>query len=245
MLLIRLPPEVLPMPSISPEQWKANLDDEFADACKAFIAARDGEVEAREDLTWRLDPVADFAQRQYLGEYLRVHAPPGANVSILDVGAGPMTFLPKAWVTRTVRITAVDPLADRYTEILRNGNLTAPVPTTTGQAETLRDAFAENSFDAVFTRNAFEQFQDPLLGLRQMLSVVKAGRWVLVLQEGMRDEAQQGRGPWVLREEDDELLMNIGDGKSIDLRDELGDAADVRVTRSWHWPWFLAAFRKN
>jgi SAM-dependent methyltransferase len=233
------------MPSISPEQWKANLDEEFTDACNWFIAAGNGETEPREDIVWRLDPAADFAQRSYIGEYLRVHAPPGAAVSILDVGAGPMTFLPKAWVTRTVSITAIDPLAERYTEILRTGSLAAPVPTTPGKAETLRDSFAENQFDAVFTRNAFEQFGDPLLGLRQMLAVVKPGHWVLVLQEGMRDEAQQRRGPWVLREEDDELLMSIGDGKSIDLRDELGDAADVRVTRSWHWPWFLAAFRKN
>jgi SAM-dependent methyltransferase len=233
------------MPSISLEQWEANLNDEFADACKWFTAAGNGETEPREDIAWRLNPAADFSQREYIGEYLRPNAPPGAAVSILDVGAGPMTFLPKAWVTRTVRITAIDPLAERYGEILRAGSLAAPVPTLPGKAETLRDTFAENHFDAVFTRNAFEQFQDPLLGLRQMLAVVKPGRWVLVLQEGMRDDAQQRRGPWVLREEDDELLMSIGDGKSIDLRDELGDTADVRVTRSWHWPWLLAAFRKN
>jgi len=233
------------MPSISPEQWKANLVEEFADARKWLVAARDGDAEARDDVVWRLDPAADFAQRQYIGEYLRAHAPPGAAVSMLDVGAGPMTFLPKAWITRTVRITAIDPLATQYSGLLSEGKLAAPVPTTPGKAETLRDSFAKNEFDAVFTRNALEQFEDPLLALRQMLAVVKPGHWVLVLQEGMRDEAQQRRGPWVLREEDDELLMSIGDGKSLDLRDELGDAADVRVTRSWHWPWFLAAFRKN
>ena len=79
-----------------------------------------------------------------------------------------------------------------------------------------------------------------------MLAVAKPGRWVLVLQEGARDEAQLRRGPWVLREEDDELLMSAGEGNtSINLRDELGQLADVRVSRSWRWPWFLAAFRKN
>jgi SAM-dependent methyltransferase len=233
------------MPSIFPEQWKANLDEEFGDACKWLTAARDGHTEARQDIAWRLDPAADFAQRPYLAEYLRVHARPGATVSILDVGAGAMTFLPKAWVTRAIRITAVDPLAERYAQILSTGKLVVPVPTIPGQAETLRSSFDENQFDAVFARNAFEQFQDPLLGLRQMLAVVKPGRSVLVLQEGMRDEAQQRRGPWVLREEDDELCMFIGEGRSIGLCDELGDAADVRVIRSWHWPWLLAGFQKK
>jgi SAM-dependent methyltransferase len=233
------------MPNISPEQWKANLESELAAARDWLAAAGNGDAAARDDLAWRLDPNADFARKQYLGEHLRLHAPPGASVSILDVGAGPMTFVPKAWVTRTIRITAVDPLAERYSAILREANRVAPVPTIPAKAETLRESFADDDFDAVFARNAFEQFEDPLLALRQMLAVVKPGHWVLVLQEGVRDEAQQRRGPWVLREEDDELLMSMGDGKSIDLRDELGDAADVRVTRSWHWPWLMAAFKKH
>jgi SAM-dependent methyltransferase len=234
------------MPTIPEEQWQANLADEFQDVRERMTKAALGDdAEARKDAAWRLDPASNFAQREYLVDHLRVHAPPGAEISLLDVGAGPMTFLPKAWVTRTVQITAIDPLAEKYADLLRQGSVTAPVPTTRGRAEALRDTFTENQFDCVFTRNAFEQFADPLLGLRQMLAVVKPGRWVLVLQEGARDAAQLRRGPWVLREEDDELLMSAGEGKSIDLRDELGDAADVRVTRSWHWPWFLAAFRKN
>jgi len=234
------------MPTIPQEQWKADLVSELDEVRKRLTnAARGDDAAARDDAAWRLNPASNFAQREYLVDHLRVHAPPGAEISILDVGAGAMTFLPKAWVTRTVRITAIDPLADEYAALLRQGSVTPPVPTTQGRAETLRDTFAENQFDCVFTRNAFEQFADPLLGLRQMLAIVTPGRWVLVLPEGERGAAQQRRGPWVLREEDDELLMSAGDGKSIDLRDELGDAADVRVTRSWHWPWFLAAFRKN
>jgi SAM-dependent methyltransferase len=233
------------MPSISPEQWKANLESELAAARDWLAAAGNGDAAAREDMAWRLDPNADFAQKQYLGEHLRLHAPPGASVSILDVGAGPMTFVPKAWVTRTIRVTAVDPLAEEYAAILRAAHLVAPVPTIPAKAETLRESFADDEFDAVFARNAFEQFEDPLRALRQILAVVKPGHWVLVLQEGVRDAAEQRRGPWVLSEEDDELLMSMGDGKSIDLRDELGDAADVRVTRSWHWPWLLAAFKKH
>jgi SAM-dependent methyltransferase len=234
------------MPSIPEEQWKAGLVEELQEVRQHLTKAALGvDAEARNDATWRLDPNSNFAQREYLVDHLRVHAPPGAEVSILDVGAGPMTFLPKAWVTRTVRITAIDPLAEEYAALLRQGGVTPPVPTTKGRAEALREMFAESQFDCAFTRNAFEQFADPLLGLRQMLAVVKPGRWVLVLQEGPREAAQFQRGPWVLREEDDELLMSAGDGKDINLRDELGDAADIRVSRSWRWPWFLAAFRKN
>jgi SAM-dependent methyltransferase len=233
------------MPSIPDERWKVGLSDEVSDAREWLISAAHNDPEALSDVSWRLDPAADIAAREYLGEYLRAHALPGGNVSILDVGAGPMTFLPKHWVTRTMRITAVDPLAAEYAKLLAEAHLTPPVPTVDGRAEQLDEKFQESEFDAVFCRNAFEQFADPFLGLRQMLRVVKPGRWVLVLQEGTRTESQQRRGPWVLREEDDELLMSTSNGESIDLRDELGDAADVRVTRSWHWPWLLAAFRKN
>ena len=77
-----------------------------------------------------------------------------------------------------------------------------------------------------------------------MLEVVKVGRWVFLLQEGERTEAQAARARWTLLEEDGDPFLQCGQEK-VDLGLELGDAVHLRVARSWHWPWLLAGMRKR
>src|SRR5437016_2762678 len=102
------------MKTRSREQWAKELDEEFS-YWKAWLirAAAGSDADETEDLKWRLDPSADMKQRDYLLPYLKMCAP-GTAVNVLDVGSGPLTFFPKRWITRTLRITAVDPLAERY-----------------------------------------------------------------------------------------------------------------------------------
>ena len=237
------------MVTIPLERWRAGQADELADWAAWFSRARSGhesDAEAAKDLAWRVNPDADLSQREYLLDHLRRHVSPGGTVNVLDVGAGPLTVFPKKWITRTVNITAVDPLAEEYARLLAGNTVAAlgGLTSVAGEAEKLASVFPDNSFDLVFARNAFEQFYDPMLALRQMLALVKSGQWVLLLQEGHRTPSQASRGPWVMVEEADEPYVQLGTGEKIDLAAELSGVGDVRVVRSWHYPWLLTSIRK-
>ena len=69
-----------------------------------------------------------------------------AEFDILDVGAGPLTWVGKVWEGHLVRITAVDPLATRYSEMLEKAHVTPLVRTQPGEVEALADIFAPGSF---------------------------------------------------------------------------------------------------
>ena len=231
------------------ERWRQGQADELADWSAWFSTARSGsesDAETAKDLAWRANPDADLSQREYLLDHLRRLVQPGGTVNVLDVGAGPLTVFPKKWITRTVNITTADPLADEYAKLLADNNISAPsaVKSVAAEAERLTQTFPADSFELVFARNAFEQFHDPMLALREMLAVTKSGHWVLLLQEGHRSTAQSSRGPWVMIEENDEPYVQLGTTEKLDLAAELSGVGDVRVVRSWHYPWLLTSIRK-
>jgi len=163
-------------------RWEASKDPAAWEYAKAFeVAWWRGWITSRgldwpEDYKPRLDP------EQPLQDYVIrcLSAPPGSTVSILDVGAGPMTKLGKSWEGRTVQITAIDPLADEYTRLLAEADITPPVPTQPGEVERLTERFATNRFDLVHMQNALDHSHDPMLGIQQMLEVVKPGCYVLL-----------------------------------------------------------------
>jgi SAM-dependent methyltransferase len=232
--------------AIPRERWQAGQRDELADWVAWLDRAQSGaDAEAAKDLAWRLDPEANFADRNHLLDYVQRQVAPGGTLSVLDVGAGPLSALPKKWITRTVNLTIADPLADEYAKLLPARQIAGPpvAGSVAVDAESLSTAFAPASFDVVFARNAFEQFRDPFAALEQMLGMVKPGHWVLLLQEGYRTDAQTARGPWTLIEEDDDAYLVAGGGK-IDLAGALQGVGDVRVVRSWHYPWLMASIRR-
>lgn len=112
-----------------------------------------------------------------------------ASISILDVGAGPLTRLGKKLPGRQVQITAIDPLADAYARILADRGFVAPVPTETCSGEQLRDRFAEQSFDVVYATNALDHSPDPLPIIENMLALTKCSGFVALRharREGQR-----------------------------------------------------------
>ena len=132
-----------------------------------------------------------------LEDRIRKHlnAPHGATVSILDVGAGAATKLGKRWEGRTIKITAVDPLADDYGRLLEEFGLTPLVQTQPGEVERLTERFPRNCFDLVYMENALDHSYDPLIGIRQMLEVVKPGGYVL-LEHYVNEGEWGGYGDW-------------------------------------------------
>ncbi len=104
-----------------------------------------------------------------------------SQVNILDVGAGPVTYLGKVYKNIKINITAVDPLADAYDKILKKYNISPIIRTKKIAAERLSRMFAKDSFDLVFARNCIDHSYSPERAILEMLNVVKKGCYVLMI----------------------------------------------------------------
>jgi SAM-dependent methyltransferase len=124
----------------------------------------------------RLDPQAE------LSEYHRalVERLPQDEITILDVGAGPLTVLGKRHPSKRVRIVATDALAAEYDGLLDRYGIEPPVRTIYAEGERLTARFAECTFDLVTAQNCVDHMRDPLEAIRQMLLVVKPGGLVVL-----------------------------------------------------------------
>jgi SAM-dependent methyltransferase len=105
---------------------------------------------------------------------------PHDDVSIIDVGAGPLTTLGTAGAGKRISLTAVDPLADQYARILYERSITPPVKTEQCSGEELLVRFDPESFDVAFAENALDHSLDPLAIIKNMVSLVKAGGFVVL-----------------------------------------------------------------
>lgn len=113
---------------------------------------------------------------------------PGHPVRILDVGAGPLTVLGKVWEGWEIQLSAVDPLARQYAEVLAQQQLKAPVPTEECRAEDLAARFGCGVFDLAYARNCLDHSEDPVQAVEQMVEVVRPGG--VVLLEHWPDEGE-------------------------------------------------------
>jgi SAM-dependent methyltransferase len=112
-----------------------------------------------------------------------------ATVTILDVGAGPLTSLGKTYPGKQLQIVAVDALADEYDRALASANVTPPVRTELCHGERLLERFEPSSFHIAYASNALDHSYDPLLVIRNMLEVVRPGGFVLLVHR--RNEAER------------------------------------------------------
>ena len=129
----------------------------------------------REESGTRLDPEAP------LQDVIAKHIDRTVSVNrILDVGSGPLTSINKKCGFCEISITAVDPLADFYNEILARREITPPVRTEPGWGERLAEQFGENQFDITYSRNAIDHSYDPIKCIDEMIKVTKKNHYVIV-----------------------------------------------------------------
>ncbi len=138
-----------------------------------------------DDYRRKTDPRAPVViPRRYLPRAVRspLRLLPGRRprISILDVGAGPLSIVGTRLRGAEVELTAVDPLAEEYAELLARHRVEPPVATTPLAAEELAEGLGESRFDVVHCQNALDHAEDPLAGLEQMTRVVKPGHWVVL-----------------------------------------------------------------
>ncbi len=152
------------------KKWESGLEHE--------LSFWDDWVEnQKEDLNWRLLPQKEL--QGMIKEYLN-SGEREKGINILDVGAGPITFLGNMWGNDSVNITAIDALADKYTEILRKKNLVPPIKTIQLCAEDLQSKYSKNTFHLAYSFNALDHAHDPIKALKSVVEVIKPGSYFLL-----------------------------------------------------------------
>ena len=193
------------------------------------------------DFLSRCDP--DLPLQQHITSL--IDAPPGAEVHVLDVGAGPLTLLGKQWAGRKLHIAAIDPLAKQYEKSLAKHGVEPLVHTIYAEAENLCATFPENHFDLVYAQNSIDHCFNPLQAIQQMLKVVKPGCYVFLahsIKEGKR-ENYVGFHQWDFYAEEGELL--ISNRKDvINLTRQIDQVATVDI-EIFENSWINARIRKT
>jgi SAM-dependent methyltransferase len=146
-------------------------------------------------LTWPEDYRQRLNPNQPLIAHLRpfVEAIPADTITILDVGAGPLTMLGFTHPTKRIQITATDLLADQYDRLLERYQITPPVRTTLADAEHLDRQFPRDAYDIVHAQNCLDHTVDPLRAIVAMITVAKPGRWVVLSHQENEAEKQHYR----------------------------------------------------
>ncbi len=142
-------------------------------------------LEWKQDYSSRLDP--ELPLQIQVSELLT----DAKIVHILDVGAGPLTFLGKKCAGKEIRITAVDALAVEYDKILDKYHVQPLIRTEKLDAEQLSVRFPQCFFDIVIARNSIDHTYNPETAILEMIKVVKKGAYALLIH---RPNEAQNRG---------------------------------------------------
>ena len=119
---------------------------------------------------------------------------PADEVSILDVGAGPVTRLGYRHPGKVLRVVAVDPLANAYARLLRDADLVPPIRTLPVAGEELLARFGPAAFDVAYAVNSLDHSADPLTIVANMVAVVREGGVVLLRHQRNEGEREQYEG---------------------------------------------------
>jgi len=202
------------------EVWARGADAEIA-ILREWLRTQGGRFPG--DYRFRLDP------ESVLQEDITRHLNGvGRSVRILDVGAGPLTFLGKRWPGHDLELAAVDALADQYDALLAEYGVTPPVRTRRCDSERLPDLFPPGSFDMACASYTIDHSYDPLRAIRQMVAVVRPGG--VVLLQHYPDEAENevygGQHQWNLDWAGGDCIL-WRPGRRWSLRRELAGQATV------------------
>jgi SAM-dependent methyltransferase len=207
--------------------WRGRRRSEVA-FWAGWLAGAPGTEQWAGDRKERLNPdteIRDPIVRAELGQI------PAEEVTILDVGAGPLTWLGYRYPGKTVTIVAVDPLAADYDRLLAEAGLEPPVRTIDVAGENLLNYFRPASFDIAYATNALDHSADPLRIISNMVAVVRPGGVVILRHK--RNEGQSARysglHQWNFEAADGHLLL-WNEAAEVDV----GSAIDGRAeTTAW------------
>ncbi len=232
----------IPLPHDHKYRWESNVGSEIQFWDNFFKT---------EGLKWphrylnMIDP--DLPLQERVVELL----PPKEKYRILDVGAGPLTCLGKQYKGRSVEIVAIDPLADEYNKLLVKYNIHTLVKTINCAGEKLTSMFPPNSFDLVYAHNSIDHAIDPELVLKQMISVVKRGHYILLEHfpnEGSNEE-YFGLHQWNLSTSSNgDFLLSSKFSQKTNLTRKLKDLCTINceiVKENTDIDWLITRIKKE
>jgi SAM-dependent methyltransferase len=207
--------------------WRSRTRSEV-DFWADWLTGAPGTEQWAEDRERRLDPETEIRDPLVRAE---LDSSTATAVSILDVGAGPLTLLGYRYPGKTLEIVAVDPLATEYDRLLRAANLEPPVRTIAVAGEDIVEHFGGREFDIAYASNALDHSADPFRIISNMVSLVRPGGVVLLRHK--RNEGASARygglHQWNFDVVDDNLVLWNGA-----VRTNVGAAlADRATTTAW------------
>jgi SAM-dependent methyltransferase len=207
--------------------WRGRKRNEV-DFWAGWLAGAPGTEQWADDREARLDPKTEIRDPVVRAELDRS---PAEEVSILDVGAGPLTWLGYHYPGKKLTIVAVDPLAAEYDRLLRDTGLEPPVRTIRVAGEDLPKHFAPATFDIAYATNSLDHSADPLTIISNMVTVVRP-HGIVVLRH-KRNEGQSARysglHQWNFDAVDEGLLL-WNEAAEIDVGAALAGRAE---TTAW------------
>jgi SAM-dependent methyltransferase len=156
--------------------WRTRARSEV-DFWAGWLTGAPGTEQWAHDRELRLDPATEIRDPLVRAELDRS---PGDEISIIDVGAGPLTLLGYRYPGKTLQIVAVDPLAEEYDRLLREANLEPPVRTIAVAGEALLEHFGSVRFDIAYASNSLDHSADPVRIISNMVALVRPGGVVLL-----------------------------------------------------------------
>jgi SAM-dependent methyltransferase len=194
-----------------------------------------------DDYDYRLDPVAPLRGFPAdLVEKLSTETHPGnAQISILDVGAGPLTTIGKTYQGKHINLSAVDTLADEYAVLLTKRNIIPPVATIQCSGDELVKYFKTDRFHLVYAENSLDHAEDPLFIIQQMVSVCLPGGIVGLLHRHKEGDQQNYRDlhHWNFYVQQSELMIS-GRKYTRRVNQSLGDfgfTSEVKNGMVYSW----------
>jgi SAM-dependent methyltransferase len=185
--------------------WRKRKSSEV-DFWASWLVGAPGTEQWLSDRESRLDPNTQIRDPLVRAELERN---PAEEISILDVGAGPVTSLGFRYPGKTLTIVPVDPLADEYDRLLGDAELDPPIRTIRVAGEALLEHFGSGSFDIACAINSLDHSADPVTIISNMAAVVRTGGVVLLRHKRNEGEGARygGLHQWNFDVVDDSLLV--------------------------------------
>jgi len=152
-----------------------------------------------------------------------------SEVSILDVGSGPVPFLGRKY-DKIIKLTAVDYLAESYYKLYEQYNLYPPTIPKPIDASQLSLYFDVNSFDIVYARNSIDHTFDPIKCIQEMVKV--SSRYIILehkLNEGII-ENYQGLHQWNFFSKNSKFYINNKNGEEFCVNDYISSSICCKIT---------------
>jgi SAM-dependent methyltransferase len=167
--------------------WRRRKRSEV-DFWAAWLVGAPGTEQWASDRESRLAPDTEITDPLVRAELERN---PAEEISIIDVGAGPITSLGYRYPGKKLTIVPVDPLADEYDRLLRDAELDPPIRTIRVAGEELQEHFGPRKFDIAYAVNSLDHSADPFTIISNMVAVVRPGGIVLLRHK--RNEGESAR----------------------------------------------------